>query len=606
MNLCYLYSKSLSYPYIEELLNAFDDSTNIDIDTIDSVDEYDVYIVELNDVNKEISLKLVNIFKKNKISLIYCIVPKNYTLLLFQLTYLLNTKSIITHNQNIDKLITKINADRDAFSQHNFENWLGNVKIKTQKFIIYKNKNLVFVNKLVLTLFECDNETLFKTDILSKIDINRLLKNDTVISEDILNNLDVSKRYTFKSVSASNNDKIIYIEQDKYKQKKLDFISSKISFIEFLKENILQRNIFYKDLSILTINIDVKKLLNNYNIVELEDILLDLLTFIESNLENKLIFSQFENDFYMILFEDVDFEQINSIAEHFYSKVLNYIDSTDKKIMVDLFTFNLKTQEFSEILTILNKISHEDFKQNHTHSTYMKYLTSKDCQVDPSTLLYDVYKNKNKIKILNIYNGLVVNTSSKIIKITEEYIYITFESLQGVILNLEKETVLQSDSFSQDIHAEIKQISLSKKIAILENFKFLKTNANAREYARVTTSINIPIAINHDGKTVNGAILDISIKSIAVRVKHLPKKEMIELRNYYLVFNILDKKSDNGYIQLNIESKVIMVTGIDKTGHYKVICDLNQESDDLNIISEYVYDRQKELIIELKKMSKLN
>jgi len=606
LNLCFLYYKTSSYPYVENLLNAFDDSATVDINNINNIGNYDVYIIELDNVDNDISLKLVNIFKKNQNPLIYFVVPHKYNLTFLQLICLLNIKSIITHKQNIDKVISKINIDRNLLNQYNFENWLGNAKIKTQKFIIYKNEHLVFINKLILKLFKFDTENEFKKNILSRIDIKKLLNIDTTLVEDISNSLDITKRYTFKSVSISDYDKIIYIEENNEKKKELDFISSKISFIELLKENILQRNIHYKELSILTIKIDMKRLLNKYTVVEVENILVDLLIFMESILENKLILSQFENEFYMVLLKDINFQELNVFAENFHNKVLKYVENKNKNIIIDLFTLNINSKEFAEILTILNQISNESFNKNQINAQDMKYFTISNFPVDAKTFLDDAYINASKIKILNIYNGLVINTSSEIIKITKENIHITFEPLHGVTLNLEKKTVLQSDSFSQDIYAELKQINFNKKIAILENFKFLKTNANSRKYARVTTSIHLPIAINFDGVTVHGFILDISIKSIAIKVKYTPKIAMVKLKKAYLIFNISDELSENGYIQLNLESKVISVTEVDKTGHYKVICDLNQENYNLDIISKYVYQRQKELIIELKKMSKLN
>ncbi len=603
MSLCYLHSKSVSYPHTEKLLSAFPNNIKLEIDAIDSLDKYDVYIIELNSANKEISLKLVNIFKKINHPLIYFIIPKNHTLLLFQLTFLLNTKSIITHNQDIDKFITKIHVDRDALKHSNFENWLGNVKLKTQNFIVYKNDNLIFVNKSLLTLFKCNDDSSFKQDVLSNVNIKKLLEKETVLLENISK---INTTYEFRSVSVSEHEKIIYIKQVTHKEKNMDFISSRVSFIELLKENILQRDISDKSYSILIININIKQLFSNLNVVDLEDIVLNLLTFMESILKTKLIFSQFENTFYMVIFENIDFKQINIMAEHFYSQVLSYIDRTNRTIIVDLFTFDLKNQEFVKILTTLNSVSHNDFAKNHIRSKHIKHISAKDYELDAKTLLHNAHEDNQEVKILNIYNGLVINTSTKIIEVTKKYVYIRFEPLQGVILNLDKKTVLQSDTFTHDIYAELKQINLKKKIAILENFKFLKTNANSRKHARVTMPIKTPIAMNYRNNTVNGIIIDISIKSIAVKVKYTPKIAMMELTNSSLVFNILDETSENGYLQLNLDSKAIMVTNVDETGYYKVICDLNQESYDLDIVLKYVYERQKELIIELKRMAKLN
>ena len=97
MSLCYLYFESIVYPHIQNILDAFEDSLSTNIDVTDSIDDYDIYIIEVNNANKEIAQKLVNIFKKKQHSLIYFIIPKNHSLLFFQLTFLLETKSVITY-----------------------------------------------------------------------------------------------------------------------------------------------------------------------------------------------------------------------------------------------------------------------------------------------------------------------------------------------------------------------------------------------------------------------------------------------------------------------------------------------------------------------------
>ena len=612
MSLCYLYSNPSSYPYKKELLDAFDESITLEIETIQTVDAFDTYIIELHQADKEVSQKLVQLFQARKHSLIYFIIPKNHSLLLFQLTFLLEAKSIITHNQNIEKLITKIKADREIFAQNNLERWLGHLKLKTQNFVIYRDSDLIFVNHALLDSFSYKDNNSFGTNILSQVDISKLLQNDTQITIDITSTSKELATYIFKSIRASDDEVLIYIEKGTTQGTQLEtekhhLFSSRITFIELLKENLLHRNINYKELALLTINIqNIKSLLLQYTVVEFEEVLLEMLLFMESILDNKLIFSQFENNFYVVCIEDISFEEINTMTEYFQKKVLNHIHTTNNKIIIDLFTFSLKNHEFSSILTILNKITSADFKEDETNNSYIKHFASLDKKINPKNLLDDAYKEKRTFKILNIYNGLVINTSSKILKITDDSIYISFESLQGVVLNLEKETVIQSESFSQDIHAKVKQISLSKKIAILENFTFLRTNANAREYARVTTPIKIPASISVSGSTVTGVILDISIKSIALKIKYTPKIAILEKTKASIVFNIHDKTAENGYIQLTLSSNIIVVTEVDISGYYKVVCNLDQDSHDLNVILKYVYERQKELIIELKRMAKLN
>ena len=151
------------------------------------------------------------------------------------------------------------------------------------------------------------------------------------------------------------------------------------------------------------------------------------------------------------------------MTDHFHNKVLNYLNTKSHNVILDLFTYNLQGHELNTILTRLNEMKNGTFRQDETSTDYIQHFKSNSFNVDPKNLLDDAFKDKLDLKILNIYKGLVVNTASKIVKITDEYIYISFESLQGVILDYEKKTVLQSDNFSQDISADVKQINLSKK-----------------------------------------------------------------------------------------------------------------------------------------------
>ena len=603
MNLCHLYHKVFSYEHIQAIYDSFENSVAFDIENITSLEGYNLFIIELYNADQEMSKKLVSLFKHKKHSLVYFIIPKNYTLLLFQLTYLLGAKSIITQNQNIEKVISKIKADKEDFINDSFTILLGRMSLKTQNFVFYNNDKLTHVSQTLLHDFKCETKALFEANVLSNIAVNKLLENDVTLKTDIVNDLNVKKAYVCKSVTVTNNEKIIYMEVDTVVEKKLDFIVSRIAFVETLKETLLQRTISPKSLSILTISVEnIKKILPDLGILELESLLFELVSFMDSVLSEKLVFSQFDQDFYIVLLENVDSERLITLANSFSAKVTNYVNTKNKKLILKIFAFSLDDLEFSSILKSLEDIENK----NLITYKHIKEITNSESKVDERSLLIAAYDDGLKFKLLNIYNGLIINTASKILKVTSDSMYISFTQLQGVVLNIEKKTVLHSSSFTKDIEADVKQINLQKQIAVLENFRFLQTNANSRQYARVSPSNNIPIAINLGSTTVHGNILDLSIKSIAVKVKYIEKLGMLELKKASLVFNILDKSSENGYVQLNISANIVVVTNRDKEDYYKVVCDLNQDSHDIDTLLKYVYERQKELIIELKKMSKLN
>jgi hypothetical protein len=206
------------------------------------------------------------------------------------------------------------------------------------------------------------------------------------------------------------------------------------------------------------------------------------------------------------------------------------------------------------------------------------------------------------IKLLNIYKGLVINTSSSIVKITDGTAYVKFESLQGIVMMDEKETVLQSSSFLKDIKGVVKYVNMDKKIAILEKFGFLEGTANSRKNNRVTCATRTPIRVASTLGTLSGEIIDISAKSIAVHAKYAKILDTIKSNEVKLSFVLPSRTNEDGLVKLNIDARVLFAKC--NNGFCTVICELVEDDSTDAIIMEYIYERQKEIILEIKKKSK--
>ncbi len=607
MSICHLYNKQFTSNHTEEILGSFENSISLDINTIDTVDNYDAYIIELEETDNTISSKLRAIFKHKSNPLIYFIVPQKYNLMFFQLSYLLGAKDLITQGIETKKFIQKIVEDKKSHKREHFELLVGHANIKTQSFMIYRDMKLVYTSAKLLEKFESENFESFQKNILHKLDIKSLLNQDGMNENFISPDTTMSKKYIATTVSVTDNEKVIFIKPRPQEENKLDFISSRVTFIELLKERLIQRDIIYNELSAITLNIqNIKSLQKELNILDLENLLIDLLNFVESILERQVIFAQIELDFYVILFENISYEEINIRAKNFNTKTINYIATQKYKPLIDIHTFNLNSLDFSEIISTFNNIKNQDMKLEEPNSISIKHITDKQGVITEKSLLNDAFKHSAKIKILNIYHGLVINTPSKILKVTKDSIYISFESLQGVVINIEKRTILQSPIFLQDIEATVKKIDLTRKIVMLENFKFLKTNANSRKYSRVTTSTKTPVSILFNGTTINGQILDLSIKSIAIKTKYTQNIDTIKTQDVSLAFNIPNLKSNDGFSRLKINAKVIVISMTGTHDSCKIICDIDENHMNDSLLMQYIYERQKELIIELKKTAQLH
>lgn len=141
---------------------------------------------------------------------------------------------------------------------------------------------------------------------------------------------------------------------------------------------------------------------------------------------------------------------------------------------------------------------------------------------------------------------------------------------------------------------------------MLEKFKFLQTNANARKYSRVTTVNKTPISLLARGVNIHGVILDLSIKSIAIHAKYKPIIDTLKSSDITLTFNVPNPKAEEGYSKLTLGAKVITVIMESTHETCKIICDVDEDNMNDAILMQYIYERQKELITALKKTAQLH
>ena len=304
----------------------------------------------------------------------------------------------------------------------------------------------------------------------------------------------------------------------------------------------------------------------------------------------------------------MNFTKLNDKAESVYLKLSEFNSEQKHRPMTNIFTIDISSLELNDILATLDNISENKISDKELRNSYIEHISNTQDDMSEEKMidiqLKRAYKNGSEFKLLNIYNGLCINTSSKIIKITEDSIYVKLENMQGILMRHEKETVMQSSEYLKDIRAIVKYVDLEKNFAILTDFKFLNTNANERKYSRVTCATRTPIVLSATGITLHGEILDISINSIAIGIKFTQRAENIGYKDVMLGFVLPTKSHEDGMIKLDLKAKVTL--SMCDENSCKVICELYEDSDAEASIMEYVYSRQKELILEIKKMVKVS
>jgi len=611
MNICHLYCKTTDSPQAKSILNSFEGSVSIDISTIETLASYGVYIVEVYKVDKDISEKFKKLFEDKIDSLIYFIVPNEYSLTLFQLAFLLKAKTIITANQDVNRLILKLRSDYKLNQEEHLHNMLGQIVLKTESFIFFKNNELTYASQKLFDTFGWKDLSQVEKNICKQLPLHELLSQDTVTQQQLTLHENSNAYFDIRSSTTEKvEEKFIFLELLKEhvsSEDELSFVSNRISFIEVVKEKFIEQSISSKKISFMTIQIEnLKSLQNDWSKVEVEGFLKDFLFEVDKIVDKKIILAQYDSDFYIVIFEDITLELLKSKADNFQHKISGFLSEQQFNPFIDIYAFDTTTLDLNDILSTLGKISNKSITQKDIAKDKLIYIGNAHDKMDEQEsikhLLREVYTNSIQIKLLNIYKGLCINTSATIVKYNEDGVYIKFEHFQGIVMKLEKETVLQSSSFSQDIKAKVKFINLEKKIALVEGFSFVNGNANARKYSRVSCSARTPIIISQFGATLSGEILDISISSIAVQLKYAKLVDHIRADTVMLSFVLPNRNSLEGSVKISVESKVILSTC--KDGICKIVCELLKDDVNESILMEYVYNRQKEIIVEVKKIAR--
>ncbi|MDH4944943.1 hypothetical protein [Sulfurimonas sp. C5] len=495
MKLCYLYNQHISLNYYDEIVNSFE-NVCIDLST-QSIPHSEVYIIDLPELTKELSLRLKETLEHKK-SLIYFYVPQKHTMMHVQLAVLLQSKSILTQKQDVNKVIRKIDEEYQEF---------------------------------------LDQQT---------------------------------KQVQKESVK---------------------IIETRLGFLEMLKDKLLNQE---KNLALITIafkNLDLRNLKETLQVVK-------------KSLDTSLQLAQYNGEFYIALYENQSFELIKEQAKKLNEQLNQYSISNETVLLSQVYAVDLAEMEFEDILEMLygiekNKVS-DDLIINDQICFIENMEQNKSDEYILQQMLNTLKFNQVELKLLNIYKGLVINSKASVVKIDEKFIQLELKNLQTEVVALEKKTILEIPGYTQTIELILKHINIQKGIATFEKPTLIKASINARKHGRVTCERDTNIAISAEGTSVKGSIIDISLVSIAVKLPYSKVLDKLEGKDVLLNFELSLIKNHviNSVIR---KAKVQKVFVNEEKKIAKIVCDFYESHDSEYILMEYIFERQKSIIREIKK-----
>ncbi|MBP6497505.1 MAG: pilus assembly protein PilZ, partial [Campylobacteraceae bacterium] len=465
------------------------------------------------------------------------------------------------------------------------------------------------------TLYKETHLSIIEQRLTSDEDIFQLLQNDQDAQLSLTFENEAHEKMDYLCMLKSfpqKNEKILtmihYIPEEE--PKNCSAMLNRFDFIETLKNKLAQQSIDDKNTSFILINIsNLDKLNLLFKSTAIHESFKKFLNKIFHLKEENQEVVQWSPNLYIIVCENLSFERLCEQTRYVQQELINV--TVEEKITPIIISSALmaNNKDLNETLSYIDKINAKKLLAENIEKIkfyQIDYLENVlDEQEQILYLMRNCVNNKIPIKLLNIYKGMCINTNSHVLKINEETYHLYCENLQGYAMQLEGHTVLQAPNFSKDIRAEVSIVDIKKSFAILKNLTFMPHSANNRQHTRVQTNIRTPILIRYGNKaSAQGEILDISVNSIAMKVNGKSIKEDIKNQTIKLNFSLPNETGENGYVIMDIEAKVTCV--LHKEDYSKVVVmlgALHKPYDDY--LLHYMYTRQKELILEIRRATKV-
>jgi hypothetical protein len=272
---------------------------------------------------------------------------------------------------------------------------------------------------------------------------------------------------------------------------------------------------------------------------------------------------------------------------------LNNYDISLSSILERLFFFI--TNAFIRYL-LINRLSYNELKEfTIICNFYLEYFKKhKFKYIQLPNEIYEIYKNREKVTIYNIYKGIPISHDTYILSINKTDIALNATINFIFASKFNSEIYFNQENKNYYFVGEVKNFDIDKKIIILTNIKKIQRDLPKRKHIRVQPKEDIYVTIIGKSNNIQAKLYDISIQGMSLIVdnKYFDISEKVE--------TIFTLEVDKKYI-LEIVGEIRSITKIDEN-IYKYHIYFKANPKDEKILEKYVVNREKEIINELREM----
>lgn len=195
----------------------------------------------------------------------------------------------------------------------------------------------------------------------------------------------------------------------------------------------------------------------------------------------------------------------------------------------------------------------------------------------------------NDLRLLNYFHEVPVSYPGTVDNVEDDMVDISVHQNQAVVMHLQKMTFLKSRHFPHDVVAKVFRSDINKSLAILTSFAYAQVRAERRQFVRVKLDGKMPVSFASPTLRFNGTVDDISIGGMSVCAEPMSG---VETQIQGTLSLVLDSA------RTDIPATLLKVMSED--GVTKYIFELDADTKIENRISQYIFQRQLQIIREIK------
>ena len=195
------------------------------------------------------------------------------------------------------------------------------------------------------------------------------------------------------------------------------------------------------------------------------------------------------------------------------------------------------------------------------------------------------------LRLLNYYEEIPVSYPGRIEYIDEDMVDLSVHQHQAVVMKMEKKTILKSQHFAHEVLANAFRVDVNKSLVTLTNFAYVVVRAERRRFVRVTVKGRFDVVFTDGERKLRGHLYDISLSGLAAVCSDTAENGIETMADGTLLLSLGDKP-------ISMPARLLKILSAE--GENRYVFEFEATSRDESIISQFIFQRQVEIIRDLK------